>query len=545
MAITDNRTSMTTNDATGLDDLTGVAGGAVNTETFIEGTGSQSLKVSNAKDGLLYDFGASGDYSGNTFYFWYNCSTGGLLDIKANGGVAIRFCGATVSDWFEVYIQGSDTYSGGFRMAVIDIDEAHTNADATNGTKPATSAIRYAGVVFNVASMISGNVDNCFWDAMWRLPAATPGIIVTGQNTGSVDWTWQDLVDAGDVGDPTKAWGTIRLLENGTVSLNTPVRFGANDTVTHGFSDTNVTVGFESSPGQTGELIPDDFYFLDALGNTGGTTNFALGLKTGTGNDATGAQGGAIQTAGPRFAMDFNDPDLDSIDFYGVTLSGGAAFVLDDAAVEMISCIILDCTSALVSNSLFLRNTVINANTADGVAFLQTDDFGDVRFCTFQFSDGHAIELVTPRIASQTSTGNTFTGYTLQAGNANDRSIYNNTAGLVDISVVSGGSATEHSYRDGATGPASTTVTANLSVSFTNFAVGTEIKVFIDSTGAQEDGIETTVADPWIASLQSGVAYNIVAIYPGYVPIRIENQTYTADGTVNLNQQVDRNFENN
>lgn len=542
MAVVDGRTSLTTNDATGLDDLTGAAGGSTNTETFIEGTGSQSIKVSNAVDGLLYDFGTAGDYSGNVFYIWYNCSTAGKLDTKTNGGIRVRFCGATVSDWFEVYIQGSDTYSGGFRMAVVDIDEAHTNADGTNGTKPATSAIRYVGIVFDMASMISGNIDNCFVDAMWRLPAATPGIRVEGQNTGSIDWTWQDIVDAADAGDPNKAWGTIRRLENGTITLNTPVRFGANNTTTHGFSDTNETIGFEASEGQTGTLLPDDFYGIDILGNSGGTTNFELGIKTGTGDDATGAQGGAIQTAGPRFFIDADDPNVDSANFYGATLSGGAGFQLDDAAVEMISCILLDCTSARVDNSLFLRNTVINANTADGVAFATTDDLGDIRFCTFQFSDGHAIELTTPRVASQTSTGNRFTGYALQAGTANDRAIYNNTAGLVDISAVSGSSVTEHSYRDGTS--ASTTVTASITVAFTNFAVGTEIRVYINSTGAEEDGIETTVADPWNATLQSGVAYNIVAIYPGYIPIRFNNQTYTADTSVNLNQQVDRNFGN-
>lgn len=542
MAIVDGRTSLTTNDATGLDDLTGAASGSANTETFIEGSASQSIKVSNAVDGLLYDAGTAQNWSGNVFYIWYNCSTAGKLDTKANGGIRVRFCGATVTDWFEVYIEGSNTYSGGFRMAVVDIDEAHTNADGTNGTKPATSAIRYVGVVFDMASMISGNIDNCFVDAMWRLPSATPGIRVEGQNTGSVDWTWQDIVDAADVGDTTKAWGTIRRLENGTISLNTPVRFGANDTVTHGFSDTNETIGFEASEGVTGTLIPDDFYGIDILGNSGGTTNFELGIKTGTGNDALGAQGGAIQTAGPRFFIDADDPNVDSVNFYGATLSGGAGLQLDDPAVEMISCILLDCTSARVDNSLFLRNTIINANTADGVAFLTTDDIGDVRFCTFQFSDGHAIELTTPRIASQTSTGNTFTGYALQAGTANDRAIYNNTLGAVDISVVSGGSVTEHSYRDGTS--ASTTVTANISVSFTNFSVGTEIRVYIDSTGVEEDGIETTVADPWIATLQSGVAYNIVAIKRGFEPIRFENQTYTADTTVNLNQQADRNFNN-
>lgn len=534
MAITDNRTSLTTNDATGLDDLTGAAAGTANTETFIEGSASNSLKVSSAKDGLLYDAGSAQDWSGNVFYVWYNCSTAGKLATQSAGGVAIRFCGATVTDWFEYYVEGSDTYSGGFRMAVVDIDEAHTNASATNGTKPATTAIRYVGIVFDVTGMISGNVDNCFIDAMWRLPASTPGILVTGQNTGSVDWTWQDIVTAGDVGDTTKAWGTVERLKNGTIKLNTPVRFGANDTATHGFDDTNETVGFEDA------LVPDGFYGIDVIGGASGTTNFNLGIQSGTGDDATGAQGGAIQSGGPRWYLDLDDANVDSAGLYGVTLAGAGDLQLDSSAVDLTSCILLDCSSARVDNSTFLRNTVVNANTADGVAFLTTDDISDVRFCTFQFSDGHAVELTTPRVASQTSKGNAFIGYGATAGN--DAAIYNNAGGAVDISATSGSSVAQHTYRNGAS--ASTTVTAAITITFTGYAIGTEIRVYAVSGGAEADGIETTIAATWDASLQSGVSYNIVAIYEGYVPIRFEAQTFSGDQAVNLNQQVDRNFQN-
>lgn len=539
MAITDNRTLLTNANAAVFDDLAGAAYGNTNTETFIFGTGSQSEKVSNAVAGFLYDFGSAGDRSGDVFYFWANCSTAGKLEPVANGGIRIRFCGATVTDWFEVYVEGSDTYSGGFKMLVADIDEARAQAvgagpGGTNGTPPATTAIRYAGIVFDMASMISGNIDNVFVDACWRLPSGTPGILFEGQNTGSVDWTWQDGVDAGDVGDPTKAWGTIERLKNGTINLNTPVRFGADDTVTHGFSDTNETIGFEDA------LVPDGFYGIDVIGNSGGTTDFETGVKSGSGDDAVGAQGGSILSAGPRYYIDASDPDIDSFNLYGTTLAGAGDITVDDPAVSMISCIYLDCSSALVSNSEQLRNTIVNANTADGVAFMTTDDLGDIVYCEFQFSDGHALEITTPRIAAQTSKGNRFTGY--GATGTNDAAIYNDTAGLVDISATSGASVSEHTYRNGTS--ASTTVTAAITISYSNFAVGTEIRVYRDSDGGQEDGIETTLADPWDASLQSGVDYTVVAIYEGYIPIRFEAENYAGDQTVNLNQQVDRNFEN-
>ena len=447
-SIEDGRTSLTTNDGTGLDDLTGSASGSTNTETFIEGTGSQSIKVSKAVDGLLFDAGTAQDWSGNVFYLWQNCGSAGKLDTLANGGIRIRFCGDTVTDWFEVYVEGNNTYSGGFKMLVVDIDEARAQATGagpggTNGTTPATTAIRYVGIVWDITATIGGNVDNCFLDAMWRLPASTPGIRVEGLSGGTVDWTWQDIIDAADVGDPTKAWGTIERLKNGSISINTPIRFGVADSDGHGFGDTNENVGWEDA------LVPDSFYGIDVIGDAGGTTDFVLGLKSGTGDDATGSQGGSITTGGPRWFLTLNDVDVDSAQLYGMTLSGAGAMVLDDPATEVISCILLDCTSALVSNAgEFLRNTIVNANTADGVAFVTTDDLSDVVFCSFFFSDGHAVELTTPRVASQASKGNRFSGYGAAA--STDAAIFNDSGGEVTITLSDGATSGEHTVRNGA-----------------------------------------------------------------------------------------------
>ncbi len=542
MAITDNRTSLTTNDATGLDDLTGAASGSTSTEYFIEGTGSQGIKVSKSVDGLLYDAGSAQDWSGNVFYIWFNCLTSGILDTLASGGIRVRFCGETVTDWFEVYIEGNDTYTGGFRMAVVDIDEARTQATGagpggTNGTTPATTAIRYVGIVFDVTGSVSGNVDNCFVDAMWRLPASTPGIIVDQQNTGSVDWTWQDLVDAADVGDPNKAWGTIQRVDNGTISVNCPIRFGANDTNTHGFSDTNEVVGFEN------RLVPDGFYGIDILGNSGGTTNFSLGLKTGTGDAATGAQGGSISSAGPRFFIDVDDANIDSADFYGVVIDGGGVISSASTVPEWISCILLDCSSMDITgigDAKFVRNNIVNANTADGVAFLTVDDISVIDFCTFNFSDGHAIEITSGGASSQTSKGNRFSGYGADA--TNDAAIYNNSAASITINVSDGGVLSEHTVRNGAS--ASTTVQASITVTFINLQNGSEVRVYLVSDGSEADGIESVTGGQFAAALQASTNYNVVILYPSYVPIRRESQSFADSLSVDYNQQPDPNFKN-
>lgn len=539
MAIVDNRTLLTANDtgSPSPDDLSGAASGNSNTETFIQGNGCYSVKLSSAVGGLLHDAGSAQDWSNNHFYIWWNCSTAGKLNTLSAGGVRVRFCGATVTDFFEVYIDGRDTYTGGFKMTVIDIERASASPSSTGGTPPATTAIRYVGIVWDVTSMISGNVDNCFIDAMWRLPASTPGVRVEGQNTGSVDWTWQDIVDAADAGDTTKAWG-VAFNRDGVIFINTPIRFGANDAVTHGFSDQNAKIQWEDQI-----VATTGFYGIEVIGGTG-IQSFQLGVKSGTGDDAIGSQGGSIgaSATGSRWFFDANDANVDSCFLYGVAFDHADSFQLDSATVETVSCQFLDCTSCRVDNSLFLRNRIIDANTADGVAFLTTDDISDVRFCNFLFSDGHAIELTTPRVASQTSKGNVFNSY--GSTGTNDAAIYNNTAGAVSIAVTNGGVVSQHSYRNGTS--ASTTVTGSVSVTVRPIVIGSEVRAYRVSDGVEVDGVESSLATSQSLTLVSGEAVNIIVLSydPPRVPIRVENVSFTNDQDFIVSQTFDRNFNN-
>jgi len=481
VAIVDGRTLIYAFDsAASVVNVGGTAAGSTDTDTAIEGSPKTSVtfNLSNAVQGLLYNNGSTGVVSaGDHIYVWINIGVAGLLDTKAGGGLRFRFCGATIGDFFEVYIAGSDTYTGGWKMFVIDVDAAQSSPDNTGGTPPSIANVQYLGVVGDTNGAMTKKQDNFWVDAMWRLPSATPGIRVEGQNTGSVDWTWQDVVDASITG----AWGTCERLSNGTIKLNTPIRFGANDAVTHGFSDTNEIVGFEDQP------VATDLYLIEVIGGSG-TQSFQLGLKTGTGDDATGAQGGAIiaPTAGVRFDFDADDANVDACNLYGVQFQHAGDFQLDDAAIETISCTFLDCSSATVSNSLFLRNSVVDANTADGVAFLTTDDLGDIKFSTFTFSDGHAVKLTTPRVATQASKGNIFNSY--GAIGTNDAAVFNDTAGAVLIEVSDNGNTP--TYRNGAS--ASTTTSNPFSLTLTNLTAGTEIRVIRVSDNVELAGVESS-----------------------------------------------------
>ena len=498
--ITDNRTLISTMDAnTNVVDESGSAYSGQNTETFIEGSASQSVKQSAGAGGIFYDYTTPQDFSGTHFYIWWSVATAGKLQTQAAGGVRIRFCGATVTDWFEVYVAGSDTYTGGFTMSVTDIVTARANAVAgtlggVNGTTPAVSAIQYVGVFFDMNGMVSGNVDNCFVDAMWYLPAATPGVIVEGRNGGATDWTWDDIRNASDNNDPTKAWGVFKDAANGTYSCNTPIQFGVNDATTHGFSDTLVVVGFEN------QLVASDFYGLTVIGGSG-TQGFDLGVVAGSGNDRVGSQGCTItaDAAGERWFFDCDDANVDACNLYGCTFQHGSDFQLDSATIQTVSTFFVDCNSAIISNSLFLRNSIIAANTADDVAFLTVDDLNDVLLCSFSFSDGHAIELTDNTVDPQTLTGCSFNGYGVDT--STDAAIYYNYGvGTLAVSILDGSLPT---YKDG-TG-ATTTQSSSVSVQITVLdSTNTGIELVQTSIYLTSDNSEVINLDTDVSGIVSG-----------------------------------------
>lgn len=538
MAIIDNRTALSgfeTGDTPAQpDDLSGAAGGTADAEIFIEGSRSWGYYTTSSRAGLLYDAGSAQNWANNTFYLWVNCGIAGLLDTKANGGLAVRFCGATVTNWFEVNVAGSDDYptaqKGGWVCLVVDVEKAKAASNRTGGTPPATTAIRYVGVTTITGGTMPRMADNTWLDKIWRLPQNTPGIRVEGQNTGSVDWTWADLLSWSD----TNAAGMVNPAAGGAIAINAPIRFGANDAVTHGFSDTNAVVLWENWD------VAASFYGLEVIGGSG-AQSFQLGVKSGTGDDATGSQGGVIAAAssGQRWFFDCDDANIDACNVYGASLIHTGDMQLDNVNTSFISNVIVDGTSATLTGiGDFLRCQVVDPNTADGVAWGVTDDLSDIVHSTFSFSDGHALELTTPRVANQTSKGNRFLGYGATA--TNDAALYNNAGGAVAIAATDGASVSEHTYRNGTS--ATTTVTASISITFDAGVTGAEYRIYRVSDGGEEDGTESAAGTTFAAALQSGVSYNVWVFKEGYVPYYRPGVTYTASVTIGVNLQADGNY---
>lgn len=549
--ITDNRTKRA--DAANITDgisgsWTGSTSVVQDTDVYIEGTASIAEQFTNSVRTILWNAGTTLDLSNTHVYIWVNCGVVGLLATKASGGFAIRFCGPTTTNFFEVYVGGSDSWpnavAGGWVQFVVDVVAAQASPSNTGGTPPAITAIQHIGISGQTTAMTKVS-DNTWVDAIWTLADGTPGIIVEGRNAGTTDWDSADIF--AQLG---QAAGCFRPGPGGTWVINTPIQFGINDTSTHGFTDTNAIWLWDNQ-----EFAAADLYKISALGNSGGTTNVTFGVKTGTGDDATGAQGLTIAAAptGVRWAMDFDDPDLDAIGFYGCSFQHGADFQLDDPAVQVISCLYIDCTSARIDNSLQLRNSIIDANTADGVAFMITDDIGDIRLCNFQFSDGHGVEINSNAVSPQTSKGNIFTGYSGTPGTnstpssgSTDAAVYNTSGGALTINVTSGGSTP--SVRNAAS--STTTVNNNINTTLTGLKDNTEVRVYSTGTTTELAGIENATdgspdARTFAFSLTAGTGVDIQIFNIGYDPVRLVNFVVpSTDSSVPIQQIADRWYTN-
>lgn len=544
--VTDNRTNISTGEsATGWEDIAGTAH-TVDTEiSYDTYTGSIGLYATTTRDGIFYNNGATGLFtSGDHAYLLVNCGIVSLLATKVNGGMTVRVTGATATDWAEFELFGSDewpsAFDGGWIQIVVDIDELLANPTNTNGTPPTVGNIQRFGVTFITATVMPRMADNCWAGGFKRLPANTPALIVEGRaSSGTVDWDWSSIAAVAAV----QLSAVLKPGPGGSYVCRGPVQIGINDTTTHGFASTNQTLLWDSQ-----EVMLDGFYGLTALGNSGGTTRVNFGIKTGTGADATGAQGGSIQAASAfsRWFMDFDDPNIDDIGFWGCSLQHGQTFDLDDPAVDVASTLMIDCNKCHVSNATIVRASVIAPNTADGVAFMDTDDLGDIANSTFEFSDGHAIEILSGGPATQNNIGNVFLGAfggtpgdnNTPSSGSNDAMIYNNSAAAKTFNRSGGG--TQPSFRNGAS--ATSDDVASINLTFTPLLTGSDVSVFAAGDNTPINSIDSS-GTSFVVGVDAGQSIDYKIYKKGYLPIEVYGVSFAASQNVLVGQRVDINYD--
>lgn len=206
----------------------------------------------------------------------------------------------------------------------------------------------------------------------------------------------------------------------------------------------------------------------------------------------------------------------------------------------------------LNQNGATIDNCAISgAATADGEAFIISDNPTNIKNNAFTFSDGHALELTAT--GTYTLTANTFTDY--GANGTTDAAIYNNSGGAVTLNVTGG--VASPTIRNG-TG-ASTTVNNNISLTISGLRDNTEVRVFTAGTTTELVGIENatdgTADDRSVTfslaastSVDIRFAHGIAADGNRYtVPPSNSILAFTwptADGNLPITQVLDRSFDN-
>jgi len=255
---------------------------------------------------------------------------------------------------------------------------------------------------------------------------------------------------------------------------------------------------------------------------------------------------GTISSAGPGVEIEDSGTERLELTVEGVTfnaLKNAITFPANyySGAGSITGCTFNGCGQVDPGPATFQNNVISNTTTSTTGAVL-LDTTGTSGWSDNSFTSGgtgHAIYIPSGATGPFTFTDLTFTGYADQGGTDTNRSVYNDSDNAI---TINNSGSTGISYRNG--GTSTTTVVDTITVTYTGIVNGTEIRVYETGTSTEKDGIESVTGGAFAASLQGSTGYDVVAIYPGYLPIRIENVSYTATTTIDLNQQIDRNFEN-
>lgn len=471
-------------------------------------------------------------------YPWAKSFTAAYLDTKANGGLfGILSDGTNDSYW---NVGGSNTYPGGWEVLSFNSDAA---PDGNSGTAADLTAITNMGFGFKGLQK-SKLADNSFLDYYRYATAATAALRIYGTNTVTDDLWSEVLTD-----DTTLIAGIIKS-QAGSYVLKGPIELGDSvGTTASVITDEGSVIVFDGGP------VGDLHHAIKGTGNGTGTTSITFKNQT-------------ILSAGGRFAFDQTATNLTTFSLSGgsLTHAGSVKFksgqtvegvVFTDSLTTSIANTVTGSTFAvcglitMVTGSV-ITNCIIDEPTgAVGVTAPSPADAASISDTTFN-SDGTGNGLeITGTAANITLSGLDFTGYSTTV-DANKAIYVNISTGSMTINIDGGSGVTASSHVR--TAGATVTVSADVTVTFTNLKDSTEVRVYKTSDGTEIDGIENATAGTtdartfaWSSPAATSVYYvlhNWNAVYPFYQTIRVEGYIVPSTATsIVINQQIDRNAQ--
>lgn len=457
-----------------------------------------------------------------TVMFKAICTTPGLLDPKASDGWQLAV-GSGQSDYYLADVHGNDTYPIRSSWLIVPVDmNVSAYRDETVGT-PVLTTGNYFGLEYDQNG--TSKSPNQGMDAV----DVGAGLTLVGGDGGDTDGVWADFIDF-DEGTVNNRFGYATSFEGVLYFFGQMVIGSASATV---FSDASKTIVF-----------PDGLFAQGFSGITvdlqSATTDvdFIQTVFLGKGSSATEETRPQLLVTGTSGNLLADTCTLDSFDT--ITLTSGAT---------LLDSIISNTKQILLGGGALTGCTIFGADTADGVAFIDTNTLANIATCDFTFSDGHAIEITAT--GTYSFVGNKLSGYGGTPGSnlvvssgSNDAFIYNNSGGLVTINISGGGDTP--AIRNGA--GATTVVNNDVAVTFDEMKNLTEVRVYEAGTTTELAGIEIATAGSdddrnFVASVAASTVVDYTLVSELYEIIRVEDFTWpTADQTIIVAQRLDGNF---
>lgn len=391
------------------------------------------VQVSTETGWLIYTAGGSVDLSaGVLVYVWVLAN--GIMDTTVNGGIQLIIGDGTNTIGF--HIAGSDKAvfrhsDGSVAWQCLVLDTGNLPSDTTAHAGSAGSldltAITEWGGGFKTLVKSVGGTENCFVDV---IRYGNEGLIVLGGTSGDPG-TFEEIA-AEDVDDTDgKAYGIIREIGSSTYSIQGSLTFGSTGSTDTYFKDLSTILLFEDR-----DLL-DDKYKITITGSSTSTTEFYLGTKAGTGDDADGLDGCSITvpaTSSAEFIC--THAEVDEVGIYGSTFSGfteGMTFnPSSNGAGHELAGSKLSENGVCDLGQMITRNCTFTVYTETSASLIWNDDI-NIKNCEFtnnssSLNDSAGIQHL--QTGSFTYDNLTFAG--------NDYDIFNNSLGLVTIAATNG-----------------------------------------------------------------------------------------------------------
>ena len=427
VTVTLNLTEMYDFDST-TDTSASQGGNAVDTDAKVEGTGSIACELRTAGRQWMKYTRPSGtwDLSNQHVYVWVNCIFAGQLATKASGGMGILLGDGTNQAYH--YLEGSDTYSGGWICLVCDTSQSF---DWNTGSNPTLTAITEVGVYINIATGFK-NVESTWMD----IARYGDGITITSDSSCDLD----DIIAVSE--NTTNASGIIRK-SNGVFYVQGKLRFGdGSGTGSLTFADTSQIIVFPD------KHVSSTHYGIIVQGNGTGTTSFQMGTLSG----GRGISGCVIKAnnVNKPFSFTATDTDVSTMKLYGCLFyrAGDVSLPVYSTGRQVISCTFEESGTVIASTCTVTYCNFINS--VDEALQIDSASF-NVTYCNFITC---ATGFETTITSSLSFYSLSFTGCTYDG--------LNSSGSAVTVNYDSGCSPAPSSYD-----PAGSTITYQTSVTLT------------------------------------------------------------------------------